>query len=399
MNFKASFLKIKKFLERYENIHAQELINYYPNDLPKELLELTNGLTTNSLEELASIESIQFSHLSLEKPLMDFLVEIKDLLDLPKLNVEKVTLNKRLLRKLKPKKIHEVSILKSYFSTFNNPLHFVDIGSGAGHLSNALVWENSGTSLCLDMDESLQEIGKNKINFWLSDNKDKITFKKLYVTQSSVEKLNLKNKILISLHGCGALSVELIKGFVNSNGKQLLNFGCCYYKLNDEINISNFAKEYGTKLTKENLYLAERTVSSVSISDLKERVMVKKYRYALHMYLYDNFKLGYTSVGNASSKDYKNDFFQYLLKYQPKKLISEMDKEKVDLFFSSEYFFQKFSEHFVADSIRALFGRVIELYLLLDRAIYLQEHGCRVEMMEFFDSEISPRNIGLFATK
>ena len=88
MNFKASFLKIKNFLERYENIHAQELINYYPNDLPKELLELTNDLTINSLEELASIESIHFSHLSLEKPLMDFLVELKELLDLPKLNVD-----------------------------------------------------------------------------------------------------------------------------------------------------------------------------------------------------------------------------------------------------------------------------------------------------------------------
>jgi hypothetical protein len=50
-----------------------------------------------------------------------------------------------------------------------------------------------------------------------------------------------------------------------------------------------------------------------------------------------------------------------------------------------------------AGLIRNALGRVMELYLLVDRAIFLEEKGYKVEVQEFFDEELSPRNIGITA--
>jgi hypothetical protein len=36
-------------------------------------------------------------------------------------------------------------------------------------------------------------------------------------------------------------------------------------------------------------------------------------------------------------------------------------------------------------------------HILLDRAIYLEEQGYEVRVEEFFDEELSPRNIGITA--
>jgi len=52
-----------------------------------------------------------------------------------------------------------------------------------------------------------------------------------------------------------------------------------------------------------------------------------------------------------------------------------------------------------AGLIRNALGRALEIYLLLDRAIYLEEQGYKVKVEEFFDEELSPRNIGITAVR
>jgi len=50
-----------------------------------------------------------------------------------------------------------------------------------------------------------------------------------------------------------------------------------------------------------------------------------------------------------------------------------------------------------AGLIRGILGRLIEIYIVLDRAIYLEEKGLRSEVFSFFNPKLSPRNILLFA--
>jgi hypothetical protein len=49
--------------------------------------------------------------------------------------------------------------------------------------------------------------------------------------------------------------------------------------------------------------------------------------------------------------------------------------------------------------VRHLFRRPLELWLVLDRALFLQEHGYQVELSQFCGRELTPRNILIHAEK
>lgn len=47
--------------------------------------------------------------------------------------------------------------------------------------------------------------------------------------------------------------------------------------------------------------------------------------------------------------------------------------------------------------VRGLFRRPLELWLVLDRALYLSENGYDVQVGEFCDTHLTPRNLMLLA--
>ena len=49
--------------------------------------------------------------------------------------------------------------------------------------------------------------------------------------------------------------------------------------------------------------------------------------------------------------------------------------------------------------VRGLFRRPLELWLVLDRALYLQENGYEVQVGEFCDSQLTPRNLMVLAQR
>ena len=80
------------------------------------------------------------------------------------------------------------------------------------------------------------------------------------------------------------------------------------------------------------------------------------------------------------------------------KLSPRHTKNELDDFFDNEDLKILIQRMLAAGLIRNALGRVMEVYLILDRAIYLEEQGYEVLVQEFFDEELSPRNIGITAT-
>ena len=121
----------------------------------------------------------------------------------------------------------------------------------------------------------------------------------------------------------------------------------------------------------------------------------------MHFLMHDEYQLPeMVTLGNTHPKLYAQDFGVYALDQLQR--ISVTPKHTVEEF--NHYFQDSERQQLIwnmlaAGLIRNAFGRLLEIYLLLDRAIYLEEHGYRCEVMEFFDEEKSPRNIGLTATK
>ena len=73
--------------------------------------------------------------------------------------------------------------------------------------------------------------------------------------------------------------------------------------------------------------------------------------------------------------------------------------EQLDTFYARKDIQIKIRQIFFASTIRSFLGRPLEVYLLLDRCLYLQDNGYRAELIKFFDENVSPRAIGLYAEK
>ncbi|HEY8329944.1 MAG TPA: SAM-dependent methyltransferase, partial [Pseudomonas sp.] len=60
---------------------------------------------------------------------------------------------------------------------------------------------------------------------------------------------------------------------------------------------------------------------------------------------------------------------------------------------------QRLAEVRNLELLRGLFRRPLEVWLLLDRALYLEEQGYRVQLGQFCDYQLTPRNLLLLAER
>lgn len=398
MNVRKRFELCYNILNEYQFIHKREFLSQYPLVFPSLVQEWVNELEKFSPSELARFETTPWSFDFGDIKSRELFSMIKDVNNVKLKEPNTVKLHPNVLRKLNQKKKHEVEKIVGFYSDYlqEREAHFVDVGSGAGHLSQALVYNSSNTSLCVDMDMRLQEIGRKKILHWLPENADKIIFTKMLFEESSKIK-NSSLSHLISLHGCGPLSTSIVKNFHTEGYLSLMNFGCCYHKILDEYNISKLAQKYNLHLGSQSFFLAERKTSLVAAKDIVQRRAVKRYRYALHFFLNDHFNLEFTSIGNASQSDYSGPFSNYAKKFHRASELLDISNEQLDNYIISEEFNSLFNKYFLLDSIRSIFARVIEIYLICDRALYLEELGYDVEVFQLFDASLSPRNLAIFA--
>lgn len=382
MDYEKRFEEIREHLRAHEYLHSTEMMDRYPHRLSVPYDEWVKELLPLSLDELLKFECDFDTSKIKSLEFINFIKKCKELSKIPFKNEYETKLSKNLTRKLTPKKRHEVQTIKTYVENLKNIKNIVDIGSGAGHLSCALVANTQKQSFCLDMNSKFQEQGKKKINHWLPGLKEQIHFipHKLEANKVYPFDINTETTLTIGLHSCGPLSTYIVE----SMPKHLINFGCCYHKMIDEYNISLKAKESPLHFTNHALTMAAKCLGTNTVEDLATKYSVKRFRYPIHFFQVDNTDIKITALGNAKASDYQGPFQDYIGKYCP-------ELEKYDIPLKEE----EVDYYFKAGSLRAMLGRLIEIYIVLDRVIYLQENNLKAQLFQFFDPQISPRNLGI----
>jgi hypothetical protein len=147
------------------------------------------------------------------------------------------------------------------------------------------------------------------------------------------------------------------------------------------------------------LTLACRAHKKMDEKDYDLKLKVKLFRYAIHILLHDHYGIKeIVTLGNSSPKLYDESFGTYALEQLKRiKVVPLHSESELNDFFHHKELQMLIQRMLAAGLIRNALGRVLELYLILDRAIYLEEEGYEVLVQEFFDEELSPRNIGITA--
>jgi hypothetical protein len=362
------------------------MLDRFESDIPAPFKEWINELAQLKTKELIELENNYQSSVVKNKGLISFIKRAKELIEVEEFKASKLELDQELTRKMSLKKRHEIETIKDLLKD-ENILSFVDIGSGAGHLSSALVNEKR-SSICIDASSDFQSIGKEKLKRWAPHLESKIKFIHKEIKSYKDIIIPEKNGILLGLHCCGALSTNIIK----SLPPRVLSLGCCYHKLVDEYNISALASETPLILSNHALTIAAKGHSWQTAESFQNKIRVKNYRYTLHFLLLEKFGQSFTTLGNAKSSDYSGEFSDYCFKFAPQ--TKELKKEIIDTFYENNI--NKINLIVTAGTLRALIARVIEMYINLDRLIYMKEHGKQPRLIQIFDKKISPRNLAIY---
>ena len=375
----------------------------YPDPLADYPLEWVEELAAiRNKDQILQLERKEFSGLIKNPSLISFYQKIEDLSSTPRMpDLPPLQADASTYLYMIPKKQHEIKTLAPFINSFYHTLNgtgILDIGGGIGLLAHSLVHHYHLPVQSVDMDPDLQKTGKKRYQ--------DVVYKNVKVSSESEEFNQILNSgmITIGLHTCGPLANEQMKSSIKRGLKGLINFGCCYHRLTHhqtDQNISRYSQSLAYQVVQNNysLTLASRAHRKMSEKEYEFKIKVKFYRYAMHFLLHDEYNLPeMVTLGNSTLKLYEESFGTYALEQFTRiNLKTRHTKEELDFYFSEYHRQDLIWKMLAASFLRNALGRLLELYILLDRVIFLEEQGYEVRLLEFFEESISPRNLGIVA--
>lgn len=410
---------LHSFLKVWTDIWSLEVLDYTEKRLneiyPQTWVEYLDQLPP---EELWKIDARKMPLESIgEQSFKNFLSEIHELIQISKILPQQLDkLPTWATTSVTEKKQHEVQTLAQFFKQHPElkNLQLMDIGGGVGHLARIMGLYYGMNFTTIDQDRKLQETGLKRLNKYPHpENPGKIKFvhgvlptitSQEELAKSESRHLFCEHDFSIGLHTCGPLAVSHLKMAIEAQQKGVLNFGCCYYKMchHQDTHLSEHARSIPLDFTPFGLTLATRGHDEMSWNKylLKERV--KAFRYAIHLYLNEELGVNHIrSVGDSRPREYWGEFGPYaqakLAKFDfPSTQSSKLTATQLQKYFDSSITQKRIRKMYLQNIIRWRLGRPLELYLLRDRAAYLEENGKKSYVLEFFEEKLSPRNIGVF---
>lgn len=412
MDIKSQALTLRDFLSRYTAMWSDEIMNQYPEGIasyPDEWVKLLDHL---SPDQLYAVDCKKIIPEIAGTGLAAFMQEAINLSELPVIPESPLPkMEDWAYNGMKKKKRHEIERIVPRLKTIKDRFDYVvDIGGGVGHLSRVISLYHSIPSISLDQDAYFQSIGEERLKkFRHPEGAASIRFVNVTFGHETeqTEKLQdvfKKNSFSLGLHTCGPLANHLIQNTLDHQSAGLLSFGCCYHRLNPETEfpLSRFYREH--QLPKLNLYalsLATRSHAQMDRETFDTKERVKYYRYALHLFLMKHFhNKFFTEVGECHIRTYWAPFAGYIRsKLTELKLDHQYTDEDFEQFYHDPETQHELRVMWLCNLIRWQLGRALEVYLLLDRVLYLEENGYETIIEQYFEESLSPRNIGILATR
>lgn len=203
---------------------------------------------------------------------------------------------------------------------------------------------------------------------------------------------------VVALHACGDLHLQLLKQASAVGCAALQLAPCCYHLIADSHYqpLSALAQQHDLQLSRQDLKLAvqAQVTGGERVARLRQTEVSWRLAYQLlRAKLTGNTR--YQPLPSLPKHWFSGDiasFIAYAAELQQLRLPAVLDYTAL-LARAAEAYLQLQR----VDAVRHLFRRPLELYLVLDRALFLQQQGYQVQLSVFCDYQITPRNFLLRA--
>lgn len=204
----------------------------------------------------------------------------------------------------------------------------------------------------------------------------------------------------VALHACGQLHIALLQQVTEQDLQTLHIAPCCYHLIpaKQYQPLSAAGRQAGLELSRDDLKLAVQAQVTGG-----ERVRRLRYTETLWRQVYQQVREIYLgkqdyrplpSVAKHWFSGPVEDFVAWAVAEHKYPLPEQIDWSMV-----MDKAQQRLRRIQRLDLVRHIFRRPLEIWLILDRALYLQEQGYRVDIREFCPYEMTPRNFLLQASK
>ncbi|WP_462380966.1 methyltransferase [Pseudomonas sp. Marseille-QA0892] len=276
------------------------------------------------------------------------------------------------------------------------PVRWVDWCAGKGHLGR-LLGSQGAPLTALEHDEALVTAGQALSNrLGLADAQH---LRQDVMAPEAATHLG-RDRTPVALHACGDLHVTLLRQSAATGSPSLAVAPCCYNRIEAEhySPLSRMAQASRLLLDRDDLGLplTETVTAGERVRKQRDASMARRLAFdSLQRTLRGRDE--YLPTPSLPTQWLQRPLSEYCMHLGALKGLPV--PEDMDWPALEAMGWQRLAEVRNLELVRALFRRPLELWLLLDRALYLQEHGYTVRLGAFCEPELTPRNLMLLAER
>ncbi|HDZ55694.1 MAG TPA: methyltransferase [Pseudomonas xinjiangensis] len=273
---------------------------------------------------------------------------------------------------------------------------WIDWCAGKGHLGRVMAWQTGRPLICLEHNAALNEQGAALSSRCgvVAEHVD------ADVLTASAWSHMAADQFPVALHACGQLHMTLLEQSAMQGCRQVVLAPCCYNRIDADLyqSMSRAGKQAKLQLTKGDLGLP--LLESVTAGQRERRLRDQSMAWRLAFDLWQRESLGTDVYLPTPAKPHSAlgqgiaDFCRSLAKHH------QLDfAEPASWAALEQQGWQRLAQVRNLELVSALFRRPLEIWLLLDRALFMEEAGYAVQLGEFCSTSLTPRNLMLIASK
>jgi hypothetical protein len=293
------------------------------------------------------------------------------------------------------RKWQQIEAFASRLQFSNTPRHWLDWCSGKGHLGRRLLQPGQQLT-CLEYDPALVASGQA-----LSQRHH---LHALHVEQdvlaSDAASLLQAEHTPVALHACGDLHVRLIQLASAAGCKQLAIAPCCYNRISlpEYTPLSSAAEGSALQLSLDDLALpmSETVTAGARVRRQRDTSMARRLGFDLLQRQLRGID-EYLPTPSLATAWLDKPFAEYCHHLAALKELSTIGPQDWTALEAAGW--QRLAQVRNLELLRGLFRRPLELWLVLDRALFLAEQGYIVRLGTFCETPLTPRNFLLLAER
>lgn len=381
-----TLLQIQQELWRFEPFF-QSLNDQLPwvEHYPK-LCDWLNSLTSEQIDELKGDTSKLVDSIATHLPNIHSLISLSNL---ERISLKGIELERGVDSGVPGRKLTQIVAMGEAALTHHNGSEWLEWCSGKGFLGRILASQSQQKVTSFEYQQPLCDSGQAQ-----ADSQGlPMTFVQGDALTDSAENVLNQHQHAVALHACGDLHVSLIKKGVSRNLPAMTISPCCYHLIqSDQYEaLSQLGKASKLKLTKSELRIPLQ--ETVTGGERVKRHRFEEMRFRLGFDLLLRSECGfehYEPVPSIKKSMLSEGFKAFCQWAAAQKQITLPD---VDFNAYLELGERRYWNMERLSLVQQVFRRSIELWLVLDKAIYLEQESYHVTVKEFCSKSVTPRNI------